>query len=182
LLRLTKLHWAYYALYMEIDRGLLGVLDQPRWREQERLTRLEEDASLVFADYLRVMDARARLDSALTPLGGDELAVWESVARVQRFDTIVDAVDRKLDVLQKVAQRRVDLADAQRTRRIAVILGGISVLTVVTVAAAVLGQILGSRTESGPLWLRIVIVVAAALAALTIYLAAFFWSPRRLRR
>src|SRR4051794_32051886 len=116
--KLTVLHWAYYALYMEIDRGLLGVLNQQQWSESARLKQLEADADAVFADYLRVMDARARLDSALSALGGDGLAIWEVIAKVQGFAVIVDAVQRKLEALDKVAGGRVEQATADRTRRV----------------------------------------------------------------
>lgn len=173
-MRLTKLHWAYFAHYMEIDRGLLGVLNQPRWSEPAPLKRLEADAEDVFADYLRVMDARARLDSALSPLGGDELAIWDAIAKVQRFDAIVAAVERKLDVLQKLAVRRVEQADADRSRRIAKILGGLTMLTVVTVAVALIGAFLGSRSsEIGSIWWRAAIVAGAFAVGTLIYWLAF---------
>jgi hypothetical protein len=172
--RLTELHWAYYALYMEIDRGLLGVLNQQRWSEDAPLRQLEDDARNAFADYLRVMEARARLDSALNALGGDELAIWQTVAEVQRFDAIVQGVERKLDVLQKLAQRRVEQASANRTRRIGDFLGGLTVLTVVTVAVAVIGFFVGSRSDTvGHVWLRVAIVVAAAAISLGVYWLAF---------
>jgi hypothetical protein len=166
---------------MEIDRGLLGVLEQERWSRRAPLKQLEADADHVFADYLRVMDARARLDSALSELGGDELAIWETVAKVQRFDALVSAVDHKLDVLQKLAQRRVEQANASRTRRIADILGGLTVLTVVTVAVALIGAFLGSRSPgTGPIWLRIVIVVVALAVSIAVYWLAFL-RPARAR-
>jgi hypothetical protein len=181
-LRLTKLHWAYYALYMEIDRGLLGVLDQARWAQRATLKQLENDADAVFADYLRVVEARARLDSALTALGGDELAIWDKIAEIQRFDTIVDAVGRKLDALEKLAKRRIELAEADRARLIGSILGALSFLTIVTVAAAIVGQVLGSRAEIGPPWLRYVSIGAGIAVAIALYVTTFFWALRRARR
>jgi hypothetical protein len=182
--RLTELHWAYYALYMEIDRGLLGVLNQQQWSQPARLKQLEADAAAVFADYLRVMDARARLDSALSALGGDELAIWEVIAKVQRFDVIVDAVQRKLDVLDKVAQRRVEQATADRTRRVSDILGALTVLSVVTVTVAVLGSILGSNDGGGigSMWLRIGVVFGALTAACSVYWVAFVRTTRVVAR
>jgi hypothetical protein len=169
-IRLTEVHWAYYALFMEIDRGLLGVLNQQRWVEEAPLRELEKDAEDVFADYLRVMDARARLDSALDALGGDELAMWDVIAKVQRFDTLLDAVDRKLDVLQKLAQRRVEQAQADRARRTANALAFLSSLTLVSLAVAFIGGFLGSHSpQIVPWWGRLAIVVGAAL------IAACYW-------
>ncbi len=177
--RLTELHWAYYALYMEIDRGLLGVLSQQRWTERAPLKELEADADDVFADYLRVMDARARLDSHLSALGGDELAIWETIARVQRFDTVADAVDRKLNLLDKLAQRRVEQANAYRARRLGDILGFLTALAIVTVATALLGAFLGSRTPGiGSIWVRVAIIAVALALAIVVYWAAFVRTTR----
>jgi hypothetical protein len=173
-LRLTELHWAYYALYMEIDRGLLAVLDNDRWNTPEALPELEADADRVFGDYLRVMEARARLDSALASLGGDELAIWEAIADVQGFQTLVDAVERKAEVLQRVAERRVAQAAAKRERRIAGILSGLTALTVVTVVVALLGALLGSRADAfGHVELRVAIVAAAFVVTIGLYREAF---------
>jgi len=177
--RLTILHWAYYALYMAIDRRLLVVLNQPRWSERARLKELEGDADDVFADYLRVMDARARLDSALGALGGDELAIWETVAKVQRFAPIVNGVERKLDVLRTLAQRRVDLASADRARRMGNILGGLTVLTVVTVTVGLIGAFFGAiDPASGTKLGRAALVAAAVLIAACVYWVAFIRSGR----
>jgi hypothetical protein len=177
--RLTKLHWAYYALYMEIDRGLLGVLNQQRWSKQAPLKELEADADAVFADYLRVTNARARLDSHLSALGGDEFAIWEAVAKVQRFDAVAEAVECKLDVLEKVAKRRVEQASAYRARRLGEILGGLTVLTVVTVAVALITTFLGSRSHGiSSLWVRAAIVVIAAAVSIVLYWAAFIRTTR----
>jgi hypothetical protein len=49
-LRITELHWAYIALYLEIDRGLLALLDDDRWYAPESLAELEQDADRVFGD------------------------------------------------------------------------------------------------------------------------------------
>lgn len=177
--RLTKLHWAYYALYMEIDRGLLLVLNQERWIRRARLKELEKDAEDVFSDYLRVMDARARLDSHLSALGGDELAVWQTIAKVQRFDAVLDSVARKLDVLDKLAKRRVELATAYRARRAGDILGCLTVLTVVTVAVAILAATRGGRSDaSDSTLLRVAIIVSAFIIAAVAYWFAFVRSTR----
>jgi hypothetical protein len=171
-LRLTELHWAYYALYMEIDRGLLKILNRERWSQVGSLKQLEVAADSVFADYLRVMEARARLDSALASLGGDELAIWEVICDVQRFDAIVDAVDRKINILQRLSQRRVDQAAAKRARRTSEILAGLTALTVVTVAIALIGYFVGTRSDAvGHAWLRVVVIVAAFAVSLGLFLA-----------
>lgn len=172
--RLIQLHWAYYALYMEIDRGLLGVLNQERWSRHARLKELEKDADDVFSDYLRISGARARLDSHLSSLGGDELAVWEKIAEVQRFDALVDAVTRKLEVLDKLAERRVNLATAYRARRAGDILGCLTVLTVVTAAVAILAAVRGGLSdESGSTWLRAVVILVSFMVAMLVYYLAF---------
>lgn len=189
--RLTELHWAYYALYMEIDRGLLGVLDQQRWSQHAPLWQLEEDADDVFADYLRIMDARARLDSHLSALGGDEFAIWETIAQAQRFDAVVDAVERKLDVLGKLAERRVSQATADRARRTGDILGWLTVLSVVTLVIAVIGALVGALSpEVVPSWLRraldapgawqvrSAVIAVAFLGAVALYWLAFVRTAR----
>jgi len=181
--RLTQLHWAYYALYMAIDRGLLGILNEERWTTNSKITQLETDAEDVFGHYLRVMNARARLDSVLNALGGDELAIWETIAKVQRFDTVVDSVERKLDVLEKLAERRVEQANEDRTRRIGNILGLLSALTVVTVAGALIGVFLGSRSQAvDSIWWRVAIIAAAAVATFALYSVFFLRSARSRER
>lgn len=177
--RLTALHWAYYALYMEIDRGLLAVLDDQRWSASARLGEFERDAEHVFADYLRVVEARARLDSALTALGGDELAIWDAVAEVQRFDALIDAVDRKLEALGKLADHRVEQASAKRSRRIADVLGVLSVMTLVTVVGGIIGVLAGSVSPGSvsPLARAALLALAAALAVF-VYWVAFRRSLR----
>ncbi len=184
--RLTQLHWAYYALYMAIDRGLLAILNQGSWSESASLSRLERDADDVFGDYLRVMEARARLDSELTALGGDEFAIWRVIADVQRFDAVVDAVERKIEVVQRLTERRVDQAAADRATRTAKILGGLTVLTVLTVAIAVIGYFFGTIKADGlrETWLRIAVVAGACAFAFCIWWLSFSEraSARRARR
>jgi hypothetical protein len=85
-LRLTELHWAYYALYMALDRGLLGILDRARADGAETAVRkLEEKADEAYQEYLQVVEARARLDSDLSARGVDTLAIWETIAHLQRL-------------------------------------------------------------------------------------------------
>jgi hypothetical protein len=179
-IRLTNLHWAYYALYMAMDRGLLQVLDhQQRWAERAPLRQLEDDAEAVFKYYLRVMDARARLDSALSALGGDELAIWDSIAKVQRFDSLVGAVERKLEVLEQLAQRRVVQATADRARRIGDILGVLGVLGVVTLVIALMGEFLGPRGPgTAPVWQRLALIMAGGVVAVALNWWAFVRTAR----
>jgi hypothetical protein len=167
---LTELHWAYYALYMEIDRELLHVLDQSRGTVSKSLKELESDSNAVFADYMWVINARARLDSALSARGGDELAIWQAIAKVQRFDAVVDSVDRKLEALDTLAKRRVDQANTYRARRTADALGYISLLTLVTVTIAVIGLLFGARNPGvNSWWLRVPAIVTAFLLSILVY-------------
>jgi hypothetical protein len=169
-LRLIEVHWAYSALYMEIDRGLLGLLDDDRWHEPESLSALEGDAERVFANYMRVMHARARLDSDLASLGGDEFALWQAISAVTKFDPLVEGVDRKVEVLRRVAERRVEQAEAQRSYRASRILGGLTALTIVTVAVALIGNFLGTRSDSlGHIEWRLAIVAIALVGSLVVY-------------
>jgi hypothetical protein len=181
-LRLTELHWAYYALYMEIDRGLLALLDDDRWCEPDSLEEIERDADHVFDHYIRVMEARARLDSELAGLGGDEFAIWDKIGDVQRFDALVDAVERKVEALQCVAERRYQEAAARRARRTSTILGGLTALTIVSVVLALIASLLGGLSGSGHVELRIGIAAAAFVVAGLVYWVAHRERARRRRR
>jgi|SRR4051794_17787348 hypothetical protein len=179
-IELTKLHWAYYALYMEIDRGLLEILDKPRWLHSASLKELEADANAVSADYLRISDARARLDSAINARGGDELAIWEAIAKVQKFDLLLDGVGRKLDALATVAQHRIEQTTAVRDRRIGYLLGFLGVLGLVTLVIAVVGALVGSVKTSDwpPIWERAVAVGLAFAIAFSLYWWFFIRTAR----
>jgi hypothetical protein len=181
--RLTQLHWAYYALYMEIDRGLLQVLNQERWLQPASLEDNEDDADYVFSDYIRVMDARARLDSYLSSLGGDELAIWEAISAVQKFDAVVDGVERKLTVLDKLAQRRVEQANEERTRRIQQVLGFLSALALITLTGGLITLLTASPSapQFGPRY-RVILVALALIAAALLTFSFFFRSVRRISR
>jgi hypothetical protein len=182
-LRLIELHWAYIALYMEIDRGLLALLEDGRWKEPDSLTELETDAERAFTDYMRVMQARGRLDSALASLGGDEFAMWELITDVTKLRPLVDGVDLKVRVLQNRSERRVQQAAVRRDRRTNSILSGLTALTVVTVVVALLGNFIGTRSDKlGHIDLRVAIVLVALLMAFAIYRAAFRDHPPQGRR
>lgn len=156
------------------DRGLLALLEDGRWDEPDSLSELEADADKVFADFMRVMQARARLDSALASLGGDEFGMWETITDVTKFQPLVDGVDLKVKVLQDQSERRVQQAAARRERRTSSILSGLTALTIVTVAVALIGNFLGSRSDKvGHIGLRAAIVAVALLLAVAVYREAF---------
>jgi hypothetical protein len=101
---------------------------------------------------------------------------------VTKFDTLVQGVDRKVEVLQRLAERRVQQATAARSRRTSAILSFLTALTIVTVAVALITNFLGSRSDRlGHLDLRIVIVAAALIAAVGLYREAYRERPRRRR-
>lgn len=169
-MKLTGLQWAYIALFMEMDRGLLATLDDDKWQTPESLSALEDDAERIFGIYMRVQEARARLDSALTDLGGAQLSIWNAIADVQKFDDLVGAVEEKVAVLQRVAERRVQEATAARSRRTGNVLSGLTALTVVTVAIALISSFVGERSDViGHIELRIGVVSVAFLLAIVLY-------------
>jgi len=181
--RLIELHWAYIALYMEIDRGLLALLDNGRWLRSDSLAELENDADYVFAYYMSVTEARARIDSALASLGGDEQAMWDVITDVTKFDALVMGVDRKVDALQRVTERRVQQAAAAQARRTSAILSFLTALTIVTVTVALIGNFLGGRSDRlGHLEVRILVVAAALIASIGLYREAFRERPARRRK
>ena len=129
---------------MDIDRRLIGILNGERLRNNPRRKHLERDAELAFREYLRVMEARARLDSEFSALGGDNLAIWRAISQVQQFDILVNGVDRKIDALQRLTQRRADQSAAERTRCISTWLGLLAALTIVTATIAGVAYFVGS--------------------------------------
>jgi hypothetical protein len=169
-MRLTELMSAYYALFMEMDRGLLAVLDSDKWQESTSLAELEGDANRIFTVYMRVQEARARLDSALADLAGGQLSIWNTISEVQKFDELVAGVERKVATLQRIAERRVEEASAARARRTRNILSGLTALTVVTLMVTVMESLVGTRADAGGhVEVRIAIVIAAFAVATIIY-------------
>ena len=170
---LTELMWAYYALFMEIDRGLLAMLDRYKGQASGRLARLEKDADDISSAYMRVQEARARLDSALTDLAGGQVSIWNTIADVQKFDELVAGVERKVAVLQRVAERRVEEASAARARRTGNVLSGLTALTVVTLIVTLMGYFIGTQPDrSGHTELRVkMVILAVALATLIFFMA-----------
>jgi hypothetical protein len=69
-MRLLELHWAYHALYLEIDRGLLALLDDDRWHVPDSLSELEADADRVFGSYMREMMIHGRWPRSLAATSG----------------------------------------------------------------------------------------------------------------
>jgi hypothetical protein len=166
LMDLILLNWAYYALFMEIDRGLLATLDNDKWETSGALGALEDDAAKMFAVYMRVQETKARLNSVLADLGGGALTLWDAIADAQRFGDLVAAVEGKVENLQRVAERRVQEATVERARRTSNILGGLTALTVVTVVIAGFGSIVGSRSDVlGHLELRWAAIIAGLCGA-----------------
>jgi hypothetical protein len=171
LMRLVVLHSAYYALFMEIDRGLLATLDNDKWETPDALSALEEDGERMFEVYMRVQETKARLNSVLGDFGGGALTLWEAIADSQRLGHLVVSVDGKVDALQHIAERRVQEAAAARARRTGNVLGGLAALTVVTVVIGLFGSLVGSRADNfGHIALRSVTIAAAFLVALLLYL------------
>jgi hypothetical protein len=173
-MRLIEMHYAYIALYMEIDRGLLQALEYETGQTFSKLSHLEHEADLVFNNFMRVMEARARVDTTLAGLGGDEQGIWDAMNEVSRFDALVAGVDRKVEVLQRVTDRRVQQATTVSARRSTRILGFLTALTVVTVAVALIGSFIGNRSDAlGHLPARFAVVGTALLVAIGVYKQAF---------
>jgi hypothetical protein len=130
-----------------------------------------------------VAEARARLDSALNGLGPGQMAQWEEIARVTRFDQLLRTVERKLEVLETVAESRVQRAAAESSKRNRLVLTTLTVLTVFTVAFAAIAHFAGDKTDSGghstARW--IAFGAAIVLAALGLVYAEMELT-RRLRR
>ncbi len=173
-LGMVVLNWAYYALFMEMDRGLLASLDADRWGEHASLRALERDAESTYRAFFRFREAKARLDSALTGLGPRQTNLWAPIADVNRFDELLAGVEGKLEVLQSVAEGRVQSASARSSRRSRNALTALTALTLVTVVVALFDSIAGSRAPDrlGHVELRVGFAVAALLIALVVYLLA----------
>ncbi len=177
---IVERHWAYIALHMEIDRGLLALLDNDRWSKSLKLAELEKDAEEVFADYTRATHARARADSALASLGPDEQAIWDVLSEVHKFEAIVAGVDRKIALLRAVSERRVQQAAAEQARRTSSILSSLTALTIVTVGVALVTYFVGSRSDRlAHLEIRVAFVVVAAVLAFALYWHAYRQRPHR---
>lgn len=182
-LRLLTLNWAYYALFMEMDRGLLARLDDHDWDMRASLAALEREAEGAYRVYLRFSEVKARMESALTGLGPRQVHLWAPIADVTRFDELLGGVEGKLEVLQKVAEGRLREAATRSSRRSRNTLLALTALTVVTVVVALLDDILGNQTDAaGHVVVRIGFVFLAFLLAMVVYLVAardFLWHTVR---
>lgn len=168
-LEILELHWSYIAAYMMMDRGLLELLDQTHRTNGRRLSGLEKDADRSFEHSMRVLEARARIDTTFAELGGDDQAIWECLAAVNKFDTLVQGVDRKIEALRRLTERRVQQAAARRAQRLSLFLAVLTSVTVVGVAAALVDYFVGSRPATDghdPLRLSV-----AAVAAVGVFIA-----------
>jgi hypothetical protein len=183
-LKLLERHWAYYALYMRLDRVLLAQLEAGYWHEPTTLRERESYAGHVFDYYVRVAEARARLDSMPASAGGDEFAIWEKICEVQKFDTLVDAVERKSELLREISERDVQQAETDRVRRTGYILAGLTALTVVALAVSLTGNFLGGLSAgegAGQLTWRVAIVAAAGILAVSIWWLVLYEGARQRR-
>lgn len=181
-LGLITLNWAYYAAFMDFDRGLLATLDEIHENEDGSLRSLERDARRTYFKYVTVAEARARLDSALNGLGPGQMAQWEEIARVTRFDHLLKTVERKLEVLETVAESRVQRAAAESSKRNRFVLTTLTVLTVFTLAFAAIAHFAGDKTDSaGHSTARFLAFVAAGVLAAAGLVFAEMELTRRLR-
>ncbi len=170
---LITLNWAYYALFMDIDRGLLRQLDDDRDDGSASFRELERGAVEAHRSYVRVAEAKARLDSALNGLGPAQVGLWEAIAGVTRFGLLIESVESKLEVMQTIAETRVQQAAADASQRSRRVLTVLSTLTLVTVAIALIGYVVGGQTDkSGHDTLRVAVVVGAAVVAVAAFLLA----------
>jgi cytochrome bd-type quinol oxidase subunit 2 len=102
---------------------------------------------------------------------------------VQRFDTIVAGVERKLEVLQKLTERRAEEAVDLRARRISEGLSWLAALTVVTVTFTGIAYFFGARSfVSHRDAIRLWAVVIATLIAVALLLFAHVDRGRPARR
>jgi hypothetical protein len=181
---LLILNWAYCAAFMDFDRELLTSLDRSIAKGPDPHTDPEAEAHGTYAKYLEVAGAKARLESAVNGLGPGQVAIWEAIVEVTRFDELIEAVDRKLGVLQRIAEARVQEAVAKSSQRSRRVVTALTVLTLLGLAVAVISYFVGDRTDRvGHDGVRFAVLIAAASLALLLFL----WAeqeilPRRLRR
>lgn len=177
-LGLMTMNWAYYALLMDVDRGLLARVDRSAKQRSSSFAEREEEARDAYRFYVRVQEAKARLDSALAGLGPGQVGFWDAIAGVTRFDLLEASVAAKLKALQSVAESRVQEAAAERSRRSRNILTGLTALTLVTLVIAVVEHFVGSRTDdAGHLEVRLLFLGVALLAVIAVYLVAAHGLP-----
>jgi len=178
------LHTGYLALLIETDRGLLATLGEAEeWDSARHLSHLESEAQQVFQLQMRVEKALARLESILIDFGGGGLALWDAVARVQRFDDIVRAIGGKVEILQKLTQRRVQEASSARERTTNNILGFLTALTIVGLAVGLADGLFGERPDrAGHVALRIGAILLSLILAGQLFRLVRWRTPNDSRR
>jgi hypothetical protein len=178
------LHTGYLALLIETDRGLLATLGEAEeWDSARHLSHLESEAQQVFQLQMRVEKALARLESILIDFGGGGLALWDAVARVQRFDDIVRAIGGKVEILQKLTQRRVQEASSARERTTNNILGFLTALTIVGLAVGLADGLFGERPDrAGHVALRIGAILVSLILAGQLFRLVRWRTPNDSRR
>jgi hypothetical protein len=178
------LHTGYLALLIETDRGLLATLGEvEEWDSARHLSHLEREAQQVFQLQMRAEKALARLDSILIDFGGGGLALWGAVARVQRFDDIVRAIDSKIKILQRLTQRRVQEASSVRERTTNNILGFLTALTIVGLAVGLADGFFGERPDrAGHVAVRIGAILVSLILAGQLFRRVRWRAPNDSRR
>lgn len=170
---LITLNWAYSAAFMDFDRGLLATLDRSSQDDPASLPDLEAEARETYRNYIKVAEAKARLDSALNGLGPGQAALWDAIASVTRFDKLLETVESKLEVLQSIAESRVQGAVANSSRRSRVVLTSLTVLTLLTLAFALVTYFYGDQTDrGGHSIVRVAVLVGAVLIAGAVFYVA----------
>ena len=139
----------------------------------------QPDANTVFTDYIRVMKARARVDSALASLGGGEQAIWDVIADVQKFDALVRR-SRPQGPGFSASPNGVSSRRHQRPPAVPRILGFLTTLTLVTLAIALLGYLVGGLSDDQDQYrpLRYGFLALGLVAAAVLWWVTFRMRPR----
>ncbi|MEO6700425.1 MAG: hypothetical protein ABIP57_02870, partial [Jatrophihabitantaceae bacterium] len=176
-----SMNWAYYALFMEIDRGLFARLDAAaRGNGGASIPALEREAEESFAYYLRVERVKTRLQSMLMDMGGGALTLWETVTEGVRLEELIQAVNAKLALLQSLSERRLQEATAARDKRISTALFLLSAMTAVTVVTAIIGAVMGSPTFTHSyLGVRLAAIGVGLMMALVFFFIGSQWRLTR---
>ena len=182
-LDLTALHWATYALFMEIDRGLARFLNLGAPVSKASLRSTERLAEQVFEYYARLATIRARVDSELAGLGGDRQEIWNTIAAVQNSDALLSGVDRKVGLVRDIAERRAQQVATMVARRAETFLGILTSLTLITLSIGILGNFIGALPDdAGTLTMRWGFFTAGVLAALGVMVFMYQGRRRKPRR
>jgi hypothetical protein len=182
-LHLTALHWATYALFMEIDRGLARFLNDGASHRKANLRSTERLAEQVFDYYARLATIRARVDSELAGLGGDRQEIWNTIAAVQNSDALLSGVDRKVGLVRDIAERRAQQVATMVARRAETFLGILTSLTLITLSIGILGNFIGALPDdAGTFTMRWGFFAAGVLAAVGVMVFMYQGRRRKPRR